>query len=173
MSTFKLPNEKIIVKYIARRKGVASNVQDDHVVAGGMLNTATRKFSAPLQRNNTVKNVLTEDEKILLEELTSLNLSVYGDFWTDFRVLLRKEDAANTLDLSNPIDYISYKVLLSLTKDYIAPSWADRNKNLEYEFAITRENEELAESKENLILRKNHLNYMVKLNPILNYLKVF
>lgn len=154
MSDFKLPNEKIVIKYIPRRKGVASNVNDDHVVSGGMLKTATRKFTVPLQRNNTVKNVLTEEEKILLEKMTQLNLSVYGDFWSDFRVILHKEDALNILDLSNPIDYISYKTLLSLTKSVIAPSWTSRNKNLEYEFAITRENEDLVEDKKRFDAKK-------------------
>ena len=171
MSEFKLPNEKVIVKYIPRRKGVATNVGEDHVVAGGMLNTASRKFTAPLQRNNTIKNVLTEDEKKVLEDMTQLNLSVYGDFWTDFRVILRKEDASNTLDLSNPMDYIAYKVLLSLTKTSIAPSWADRNKNLEYEFAITRENEELAEDKKRFDAKKESFKMYGKIETDFELLK--
>lgn len=171
MSEFTLPNEKIIVKYIPRRKGVASNVSDDHVVSGGMLNTASRRFTAPLQRNNTIKNVLTEEEKECLEKLTQLNLSVYGDFWTDFRVTLRKEDAANTLELNNPMDYIAYKVLLSLTKSVIAPSWADRNKNLEYEFAITSENEDLVEDKKRFDAKKESFKTYGKIETDFELLK--
>jgi hypothetical protein len=45
------------------------------------------------------------------------------------------------------MDYISLKILESLSKDEIALTWADRNKNQTYQFAITREDEEMLESK--------------------------
>jgi len=145
-SAFTLPNEIVMVKYIPRRKGMAANVDAKHVIAGGMLSNSVRKFAAPLQRNGSVKNVLTEDEKVFLEKKTGLNLSVYGDFWRDFRVSLFKEDANNRFDLSNPMDYISVKLLESL-KDDIALNWADRLSKQTYQFAIARENEEMLESK--------------------------
>lgn len=147
---FKLPNETIIVKHIPRNVGMAANVDKNHVIAGGMLNTSTKKYCAPLQRNGTVKNILTDEEKEYLENRTGLNLSVYGDFWETFYVTLHKESASNIFDLSNPMDYISYKILMSLSKSEIAPSWSDRNKNLTYQFAITRENEEMLETKNKL-----------------------
>jgi hypothetical protein len=99
-----------------------------------------------LQRNGSIKNVLSEEEKEHLEKLTGLNLSVYGDFWRDFRVSLHKEDAHNRFDLSNPMDYISVKLLESLKHD-VAKNWADRFKDQSYQFAIARENEEMLESK--------------------------
>lgn len=145
-SNFTLPNEIVIVKYIPRRKGMAANVDANHVIAGGMLSNSTRKFSAPLQRNGSIKNVLTEEEKLHLEKLTGLNLSVYGDFWRDFRVSLSKEDANNRFDMSNPMDYISVRLLESLKHD-IAKTWADRMKDQSYQFAISRENEEMLEAK--------------------------
>lgn len=146
-SKFTLPNEKVIVKFIRRNRGMAANVDKNHVISGGMLVNSTKKFQAPLQRNGSIANVLTEDEKQYLEEVTGLNLSVYGDFWKRHFVTLVKEDAGNVFDLSNPLDYISYAILRSLHKHEIAPSWADRNKNLTYQFAITREHEEMLESK--------------------------
>jgi len=146
-SNFTLPNEIVIVKYIHRNKGMAANVAKDHVIAGGMLAGAVRKFYAPLQRNGSIKNVLSDDEKEYLEQVTGLNLSVYGDFWTKFNVALYKEEGANRFDLSDPMSYISIKILESLDKYEIAPSWADRNKNLTYQFVITRENEEMLETK--------------------------
>lgn len=145
-NSFILPNEIVIVKYINRSKGMAAYVDKNHIIAGGMLNTAVRKFSAPLQRNNAIKNVLSEIEKEHLEQVTGLNLSVYGDFWTNFRVSLHKDSANNRFDLNNPMDYISIKVLESLKRD-IAPNWESRNKNQTYQFAITRENEEMLEDK--------------------------
>lgn len=145
--SFTLPNEIVIVKYIHRRRGMAANVEANHVIAGGMLDKAVRKFSAPLQRNGSIKNVLTVDEKEYLESVTGLDLSVYGNFWVNFRVSLHKDDANNRFDLSNPMDYISIKILESLSKEDIALSWTDRNKNQTYQFAITREHEEMLESK--------------------------
>jgi hypothetical protein len=146
-STFELPNEVIIVKYINRRRGMAANVEANHVISGGMLSNAVRKFSAPIQRNGSIKNVLTNEEKLFLEDATGLDLSIYGEFWNNYYVKLGKEDAGNRFDTSSPMDYISLKILQSLSKDEIALSWADRNKNQTYQFAITREEEEMLESK--------------------------
>jgi hypothetical protein len=153
--TFTLPKEKIVVKFIKRNRGMAANVDKNHVISGGMLVNATKKFQAPLQKNGTIANVLTEAEKEHLEKITGLNLSVYGDFWKNHFVSLVKEDAGNLFDLSNPFDYLSYAVLRSLSKHDIAPSWADRNKNLTYQFAITREHEEMAESKQKYDSKKD------------------
>lgn len=145
--SFTLPDETVIVKYIARNRGMASNVDKNHVISGGMLQNSVKKFSAPLQRNGSIANILSKDEKEFLESVTGLDLSVYGEFWNNHFVALRKEDASNILDLSNPMDYIDYKILLSLSKNDIATSWADRNKNQTYQFAITREHEEMLETK--------------------------
>lgn len=150
---FVLPSETITVRYIPRKRGMAANVDKDHVIAGGMLNTAVRKFSTPLQRNGSIKNVLTDEEKAALEKMTGLNLSVYGDFWTSFAVPLKKEDAGNIFHLNEPMDYISYKILMSL-KEEIAPSWADRNKSLTYQFAITKDGEQMLEEKSRFDAKK-------------------
>ena len=144
---FTLPNETIIVKYVHRNTGMAANVEKNHVISGGMLTTAVKKFSAPLQRNGSIKNILSDEEKEFLEKATGLNLSVYGEFWSTYFVTLHKEDTNNIFNLNNPMDYISFKILESLSKDTIAPTWSDRNKNLTYQFAITREHEEMLETK--------------------------
>jgi hypothetical protein len=128
-----------------------------------MLNTAFKRFSVPLQRNGAIKNVLTEEEKTYLELSTGLNLSVYGDYWTNAYVKLGKEDATNILDLNNPEDYISYKILLSLTKEDIAPSWADRNLKQTYQFALTKEDEELVESKTKFNIKKEAYKFYGKI----------
>jgi len=143
-SKFTLPDTTITVKYIKRKKGMASNVGEDHVISGGMLNGSVKKFQAPLLKNNSIANVLTKDEKEYLEALTGLDLSVYGDFWYDHQVSLYKDD--NLLQLSNPIDYISYKILTYLKND-IAPTWAERNLKQTYQFVITSADEELTEKK--------------------------
>lgn len=143
-SKFTLPDGTVTVKYIKRKKGMASNVGEDHVISGGMLNGSVKKFQAPLLKNNSIANVLTKEEKDHLESLTGLDLSVYGDFWYDHQVSLYKDD--NLLNLSNPIDYISYKILTFLKND-IAPTWAERNLKQTYQFVITSSDEELTEKK--------------------------
>jgi len=143
---FTLPNEIITLRYIHRNRGMAANVDKNHVISGGLLSKAVRKFCTPLMRNGSIANILTAEEKEYLESITGLNLSVYGDFWNTFRVALHKEDANNRLDLSNAMDFISYKILESL-KNEIAPTWASRNSKQTYQFAICRENEEMLESK--------------------------
>lgn len=146
-SSFTLPNEIVIVKHVPRKKGMAANVDNNHVISGGMLIGSVKKFSAPLQRNGTIANILTDEEKTHIENLTGVNLSIYGDFWKTFFVSLYKESENNRFDLSQPFDYISIK-LLEKYKDDIAPCWEDRNKKTSYEFVITREEEELNEKKQ-------------------------
>lgn len=175
-STFTLPQEIVIVKHIPRKKGMAANVEKDHVISGGMLNTAVKKFCAPLQRNGSIKNVLNEQEKEFLEAATGLNLSVYGDFWKDYYVTLHKDDANNRFDLSNPMDYIAVKVLESLSKDEIAPSWEARLKNQTYQFAISRGDDEMLEDKRKYDSKKEAFKLYGKIeddkNKLLGVLKL-
>jgi len=152
-STFTLPNEKVIVKFIPRKKGMAANVAKNHVIAGGMMNRATIKYQAPIQRNGAIANVLTKEEKEFLEDETDLNLSVYSDFFEKFLVPLRKDDASNKLDLSHPMDYISYKILMACNE--VAPDWEARKLNPEYRFAIVREGEVHDEKKKALDFKKD------------------
>lgn len=153
---FVLPERKVTVRYIMRKRGMAANVNDDHVIAGGMLNTAEREYCVPLNRNGYMVNILTKAEKDFLESHEGINrdLSVYSskDFWEKRRVKLIKGD--NILDLSNPIDYINYKILLS-NKDFIAPSLAEKNNKLTYQYVIIDEGEERE-------LQKQSFNYKKK-----------
>lgn len=149
---FELPQKEIVVKFIHRRRGMASSVNDDHVISGGMLQGAVNRFSAPLLRNGSIANVLTKEEKATLEDMTGLDLSVYGDFWTEHFVSLYKDD--NRFNLGNPLDYISYKILLYL-KDDIAKTWGERNDKQTYKFVITSSDEELSEKKVGFDNKKN------------------
>lgn len=141
---FTLPEKTVTVKYIKRNKGMSANVGEDHVISGGMLGGSVKKFTTPLMRNGGLANVLTHDEKEYLEKKTGLELSVYKDFWNTHYVSLFKDD--NRLDLSNPMDYISYKILLTL-RDDIAPSWSERNLKQTYQFVIVSGDEEMSERK--------------------------
>jgi len=110
---FELPVGKVTIKYIKRNKGMAAAVGDGHVISGNMLDTAYRQFPVPKLRNGSLKNPLTKEEKEFFEEgrYRGTNLSIYSDFWKEFTVKLFKHDTV--LDLENPEDYLSYKVLLA------------------------------------------------------------
>ena len=149
-----LRNERIIVKFVPRPSSMVQNPK--HILYGGMAETAVRNFVVPrLASTGMYKNVLTDNEKEFLEQAMGLEpnaLSIYkkkDNFWDDSnpvgigRVTLHKQD--NYLDLSNPEDYIKYKILLA-NKDQIASSLQeleDRPKAT-YQFVIISENAEAA-----------------------------
>lgn len=143
-----LKNEKVIVRFISRAKGMITDPR--HVLYGGMAAGSKMRLTTPLLRSGGYADVLTKDEKKFLEYKLGLEpnaLSVHNrnnNFWSDAnpqgigRVELIKGD--NPLDLSNPIDYIKYKILLA-NKDQIAPSiqaLQDRPKAT-YKFVIINE----------------------------------
>jgi hypothetical protein len=140
-----LRNEKVTVRYIMRESGNVTNPK--HVFYGGMANDAYRSFTVPMLRNGEFVNVLTNDEKNYLEYVMGLEvnaLSIYlknDNYWDNYQVRLTKGD--NLLDLSNPNDYIDYKVLLA-NKDIICPSITGLQDypKATYQFVILTENEE-------------------------------
>ena len=175
-SNFTLPRKKIIVKFIPRSNPMISKDIKNHIAEGGMLTDAVCSYSVCLKRNGNVKNVLTNEEKDFLEDATGLNLSVYGDFWKTFRVKLKKDKLGRELDLSNPVDYISYKVLLSLTKFEIAPSWAERDKILDYKFALTEVDEIVTNKKKDFNIKRDAFKAYAKIesdtNKLINILRL-
>lgn len=151
-TSFELPNKKVIVRYIKRKRGMASDVADDHVISGNMLKGSTRKYTAPMLKNGAIANVLTSEEKEYLEGVMGgIKLSVYGDYWLNRYVTLYKED--NILDLSHPSDYISYKILLHLP-DLICPSWNRRHEKMSYDYVIIEEGAEIKEKKKGYDAKK-------------------
>lgn len=155
-----LRNERIIVRFLGRKNGIWGD-NPKHVLAGGMSENAVRKFVVPLLSTGAYVNVLTNNEKEYLEQALGLEynaMSVYkkeNNFWSDANpnginsVLLHKQD--NYFDLSNPVDYIKYKILLA-NKNFIAPSLQvleDRPKAT-YQFVIISENDETKVAKNNM-----------------------
>lgn len=141
-----LKNEKIIVRRIPKESGMVTNPK--HVFYGGMAENAVKMFTVPvLESNGQFVNILTNEEKIFLEEFMGLEynaLSVYkkeDNFWANFMVRLTKGDTF--LDLSNPDDFIKYKVLQA-NKDFIAPSLKALQDipKATYQYVLIAENEE-------------------------------
>lgn len=146
-----LRNEKIIVKYVPKEN---SRITDKkHPWSGDFTENSSITYTVPMLSNGSYKNVLTKDEKDFLEDYMGLEvnaLSVYNkrdNYWENYFVKLTKHDTI--LDLTNPNDYIKYKVLLA-NKDYIAPSVKDLRENYRatYRFVITSNSETFSTTKE-------------------------
>lgn len=124
-----LRNERICIKHIPKQSGMITDHR--HVLFGGMAETAKRTFTVPLLKSGAFADVLTKKEKDFLEYTLGLEvnaMSVYrtnNNFWSTANtngissVTLFKQD--NFFDLSDPTDYIKYKILLA-NKDFVAPS---------------------------------------------------
>lgn len=154
-----LRNERVIVRHINKPFNLVSNPK--HVLYGGMAETATKTYTVPRLSSGKFVNVLTDNEKACLEEVMQLEynaLSIYrktDNFWDDSndvgisRVRLTKQD--NIFDLSDPEDYIRYKILLA-NKDFIAPSiqaLTDYPK-ASYEYVIIEEGSEAKTAQKNM-----------------------
>ena len=154
-----LRNEKVKVKFIERNNGLPSN----HVLSGGMADGAKISLVVPKLNTGSFVNVLTDAEKNFLEEYMGLEynaLSIYKkpdeeNFWNDAnpnginKVELRKGD--NYLDLSDPQQYIKYKILLA-NKNIICPSLTTLKETPKatYRFVIIAEGEESKQAKNNM-----------------------
>ena len=156
-----LRNEKIIIRHLPKQSRMVTNPK--HVLFGGMAENATRTFVVPMLSSGRYVNVLSNAEKDFLENYMGLEpnaLSIYrknNNFWDDSneagisKVTLRKQD--NFLDLSNPNDYIKYKILLA-NKDFIAPSMKELEDfpKATYQFVIIAEGEETKTAKKNMTI---------------------
>lgn len=149
-----LVNKKVYVKFIPRNYMGISNQK--HILYGGMAENSVTILTVPvLDSTGTYKNVLTKNEKKFLEEFMGLEydaLSIYkkvNNYWDNFIVRLTKQGIV--LDLSDPNDYIKYKVLRA-NNDIIAGSLETlRDKpRPTYKFYMTVEDEETAIANDNM-----------------------
>lgn len=154
-----LRNEKVKVSFIKRNNGMP----DNHVLSGGMAEGSKISLVVPRLNTGTFVNVLTDSEKSFLEEYMGLEynaLSIYKkpdeeNFWNDAnsnginKVVLIKGD--NYFDLSNPQDYIKYKILLA-NKNIICPSLTalKETPKATYRFVIIAEGEESKQEQNNM-----------------------
>lgn len=140
---FTLPTEIVYVKPNFNNPGWIKN--KNHRAFFLMEGTSVR-IMAPLKRggHGALVNILTNAEKERLEEMMNMKdneLSVYrkdDNFWHTKMVTLTKDTLK--LDLSDPNDYISYKILMH-NKDLIAPSIKNVKDRATYKFYIERPSE--------------------------------
>ena len=140
-NTFTLPKKVILVQPV-RRKGnwIPTGHEADFLFKHSYFSIVVPKL-----QNGELKDPLTEEERTYFESqkgglaLKSGDLSIYkkeNNYWNKFKVKLDKNTLK--LDLSNPIDYIRYKVLLS-NSDIVAPSLNEKFKKGTYKYVLAEE----------------------------------
>lgn len=138
-----LRNEVVTVRLVPK---MGSITDKRHVLYGGMAETSKLTLTVPVvESTGSYKNVLTNEEKAFFEKELGINLSVHNkvdNYWDNYQVTLNKND--NYLDLSNPDDYIKYKVLLA-NKNLVCPSLREYNERplATYRFVIVTNGVEL------------------------------
>lgn len=148
-----LRNERIIVRYVPKESGIVTNPK--HILYGGMAENAVKYFTVPQLESGRLVNVLTDEEKEFLEYIMGLEynaLSIYkkeNNYWSNRQVRLLKQD--NILDLSDPEQYIKYKILLA-NKDDIAPSLRALQDipKATYKFVLIKEGEETSNARQEM-----------------------
>lgn len=141
-----LRNEEIYVRFVPQATGFGIESKS-HVGYGNLFDGNTVTLVVPILSNGRYKNILTNDEKDYLEKALGLDsnaLSVYkteNNYWDNYKIRIDKEGMK--LNLSDPQDYIRYKVLLA-NSDVIAPSVQERieRPKATYRFELVRLGEE-------------------------------
>lgn len=122
-----LRNELINVKIVP--KHIDWITTKAHPLSNGKADGTVNIYTVPKLRNGEFKNPLTKAEKEFLEDYMGLEpnaLSIHKkaeeNFWVNRQVIVQKE--GTVLDLSTPMGYINYKILL-MNSDFICPSLED------------------------------------------------
>ncbi len=144
---FELPKEVVEIRYIERPTGLITDKK--HVAYGGLMDGSTITLPANKLRNGNYANVLTKEEKSILEKALDLpenGLSIYKkaeeNYWKNFKLILSKNTLS--LNLADPDEYIKFKQLISYD-NLVAQSLKDINptmKKLSYRFVVVRKDDE-------------------------------
>lgn len=143
-TSFTLPNKKVRVVPVIKKGWLPSGHEAEF-----LFQTAQHVFTVPKSaRTGTYLNPFTPEEQEHLENHPALSLSegdlsvhkTTNNYWKTgkgiggFKPIKLGKDPI-TLNLADPMDYITYKVLL-LNKDYVAPSAKDARGKLSYKYMI-------------------------------------
>lgn len=136
---FELPNKTIMVKPNVNNPGW---IKDPRHQAFFLVEGATKRYMVPVKKDGGLVNVLTDEEKDFLEKalhMESNGLSIYkkpdDNFWTQSEAIVEIGKDPLILDLSNPLQYIKWKILLA-NKDHIAPSVRNIKDKRTYKYYI-------------------------------------
>ena len=115
---FKLPNKKVKVVPIKRKGAWLSPGHE----ASFLFGNAGKKYAAPLAGpGGRIKKVLTNPEEKFLSNIIARDLNVFNKVEDNYRVtrFVRLDKGFTILDLSDPEDYISYKILLHQPEEVV------------------------------------------------------
>ena len=137
-----LENRKVTVKLVQKyRSGFPKNSAGNTIWDG-----AKRIYQAPTNAHDRLIPLLTSEEQAFFEDFMgmdkgTLSFTKKDNFWRDFKVTLEKE--GRVLDLSDPEDVLSYKILLK--SNNIAPN-KDVINELVHDFYLVDERDEEEEN---------------------------
>ena len=149
-----LKNKRICIRHIAKESPLFNSSK--HIYTGGMADNATKTFCCPCRQDGVFVNILSEEEQAFFESILGLAegsmspfIKGHNNYWATKFVSLGKEDTY--LDLSNPNDYISYKILLA-NVDFICPSVQDLHDKPKksYMYVVVESEEETTTMKKKL-----------------------
>jgi len=143
-----LRKEKVIVKFVPHKGGPWGD-DPKHALYGGMAEDVTMDFVVPMNAaTGAFVDVLGKEERGFIEEALGLEPNAMNphtpkadNFWTNYSVKVAKR--GTVLDLSDPEDYVRYKILLA-NGDVIAPNlreMEDRPKST-YRFVLVSADDE-------------------------------
>lgn len=141
-----LINKKIKVEPIIRPgKSWLGTGHDGEFMYTGSI----RQYDLPIDKNTTqFKQILNKEEQEFFEKKLQLKpgaLSFYdkeNKFWSELKIKVSKEGIK--LDLSEPMDFLRWKVLLANVKE-IAPSQNEKFDKNTYMFMLVDENYQVEE----------------------------
>lgn len=176
---FSLPNIKVHVKPILRAgkwlpDGHSGSFMYDHTALG---------LQVPIDRQTgRLKNPLTPEEMTFFEHDAGLDLEKGAlnpykkkdNFWEEFKISIRKSDDVvtdktilMTLDLSDPLQYLQYKVLMTNSAPnggMVSPSWQERLQSGTYRIALVHEGQQNIEKVKRGDMMKQAYKYVSKID---------
>jgi hypothetical protein len=151
-----LKDEIVIIRFIPKNDRYNSK----HILKGGMHRDG-KQVLTPWRLNGRIREYNSDGTVFLSkEELESLGQTLgypipYSNeqFWSSPNLQLTLVNGDTKLDLKNPFDYIKLKIAYSYDLK-IAKSWAERDDQLTFKWAIIRNNEDVDESLKNINVNK-------------------
>ena len=154
---FQLPGGKVRIMPLKRKRGRNNEIDESHE-NNFLFGTSSIQIVPKIHKNGSLRSPLTTEETKFFENsaLSHLpfepgELSIHkktDNFWRNSKnSRIKLTETPMTLDLSDAMDYIKYKILLS-NDDKIAPSPEEKDNKLTYKFVIVPEGyEDKARSK--------------------------
>jgi hypothetical protein len=146
---FKLPNHKVTIRLVDRPRG--GLIKDKNHVMYNQLPGATFELCPRHKKGeNVIDCPLSKEEIDWFESPQSGMAFSVGDlsphlpkaenYWYSKRARVKLDDKEKTLNLSQPADYLKYKILLS-NSDIVAPTLDQEFNKGTYIYVITSEKE--------------------------------